>query len=209
MTRIDWKKRSLRLWILAAFLRGMTWLGIRADLLVIVREGEYPVEIDQPAASYDFRFLSQADIEQLVRLEPDVDKEQLETWFDEGKLCYGVWDGSRLIAKMWCDPHEFYHPTNPYKLGADEVYLFLAYVDPDYRGQGLAPQMRAAGYAALRENGRRRFYSYSRFFNTAARRFKAKLGAREEGLRIHFRFFGTWSRSLTFRWSDQTSRLSG
>ena len=101
---------------------------------------------------------------------------------------------------MWCDLDEFYHPTHPHKLTADEAYLFLAYVDPDYRGQGLAPKMRAAAYAALRELGRSKFYSYSGFFNTAARRFKAKLGAREEGLRLHFRLFGNWSKSTTFRW---------
>ena len=103
---------------------------------------------------------------------------------------------------MWCDLDEFYHPTRDEKLERDQAYLLVAYVDPDYRGQGLAPQMRAAGYDALRELGRHRFYSYSRFFNAAARRFKEKLGAREEGLRIHFRWFGRWSSCVTFPWGD-------
>lgn len=186
--------------MLAVLLRALKWLGINIDLLIIVREGEMPLENTQPIGAYDFDILTPADIEELVRLEPGTEPEELEKWFREGKRCYGLRDKSRLIAKMWCDFDEFYHPTSPYKLAADEVYLFLAYVDPDYRGQGLATLMRAMSYAALREMGRSKFYSYSRYFNTGARRFKAKLGAREEGLRIHTRLFGKWSKTLTFRY---------
>jgi len=193
------------MWFLAALLRGMKLIGIRIDLLVIEHENEISVETAQPPDNYDFGFLTAVNVEEIVRLDPEIDREKLKVWFREGRLCYGVRDNSRLIAKMWCDLNEFYHPTHPQKLAADEVYLFAAYVDPDYRGQGLAPLMRCAGYASLRDMGRSKFYSYSRFFNTAARRFKAKLGAREKGLRIHFRFFGRWSRSLTLRWSNQTA----
>jgi hypothetical protein len=101
-------------------------------------------------------------------------------WIQAGKLCFGIRDKGRLIAKMWCDFDESYHPTHPHKL--------------------------AAGYTALRGMGRSRFYSYSRYFNSAARRFKAKLGAREEGLRPHFRLFDNWSKSLTFRWRSQANQ---
>jgi RimJ/RimL family protein N-acetyltransferase len=188
------------LWILAAFLRALSWIGVRIDLLVIVREGETSIDVPQSPDNYNYDFVSAADSEELYRLDPENDREKLATWFQQGKLCFGIRDNRRLIAKMWCDLNEFYHPTHPHKLTADEAYLFLAYVDPDYRGQGLAPKMRAAGYAALRDMGRSRFYSYSRYFNSAARRFKAKLGAREEGLRLHFRLFGKWSKSLTIRW---------
>ncbi|MDH3275155.1 MAG: hypothetical protein OEM64_10230 [Gammaproteobacteria bacterium] len=59
--------------------------------------------------------------------------------------------------------------------------------------------MRAKSYAALRELGRNKFYSYTDFFNTAARRFKVKLGARNELLRMHVELFGKWSKTLTLR----------
>ena len=59
--------------------------------------------------------------------------------------------------------------------------------------------MRAAGYSALREMGRNKFYSYTDFFNTAARRFKLKLGARNEARRVHLELFGKWSKTLTLR----------
>ncbi|MGI9262483.1 MAG: GNAT family N-acetyltransferase, partial [Woeseiaceae bacterium] len=100
--------------------------------------------------------------------------------------------------KMWCDPDEMYHPIEAKRLEADEVYLQMAYVDPDYRGQNIAPLMRIAGYEALREIGKTRFYSYSMYENTRARRFKEKLGARSESLTIHVRWFGKWSICRTF-----------
>jgi RimJ/RimL family protein N-acetyltransferase len=177
----------------------MTWIGIRIDLFFTVREAETPVEIAQPPDAYNFSYLTAADVDDLIRLEPGADRERLNTWFREGKLCYGVRDNSRLVAKMWCDLDEFNYQPNYRKLVADEVYLYAAFADPKYRGRGLAPQMRAAVYASLREMGYRKFYSYTDFSNTAARRFKAKLGAQEEALRIHLELFKKWSTTLTLR----------
>ena len=185
--------------LLSALLRRMTWIGIRIDLFITVREAETPVEIAQPPDAYNFSYLTAADVDDLIRLEPGADRERLNTWFREGKLCYGVRDSSRLVAKMWCDLDEFSYQPNYRKLVADEVYLYAAFADPEYRGHGLAPQMRAAVYASLREMGYKKFYSYTDFFNTAARRFKAKLGAQEEALRIHLDLFEKWSTTLTLR----------
>ena len=182
-----------------ALLRRMTRVGIRIDPFTTVCEGETPVELAQPSSDYSFGFLTTANTEDLIRLEPGTDREKLNAWFQAGKLCFGVWDDSRLIGKMWCDLDEFNYPPNYRELASDEVYLYAAFTDPEYRGEGLAPLMRAAGYASLRELGYRRFYSYTDYFNTAARRFKAKLGAREECLRIHIDLFDTWSKTLTLR----------
>lgn len=203
----EWKKRPFRMWVLAALLRILTWIGVKADLLVIVREGLVPLKTKTWTNAYSFAFLGAEDIEALISLDAETPRDQLEQWFRDGKLCFGARDGTRLIAKMWCDLEEFYHPNVPRKLASDEAYLYLAYVHPDYRGKDLAPQMRAAGYSSLREIGRTKFYSYSRYFNTAARRFKAKLGAREDGLRIVFQLFGRWSTSLTFRWRVRPTAL--
>ena len=200
MSQSEPRIRPFRNRVLAVILRPLRWIGIDIDLLIIVREGVIPVENAPPRSDYDFDVLTPADVDQLIQLEPDTEPEKLREWFQEGKLCFGLRDNSRLIAKTWCDFGEFYHPTKPYKLASDEVYLLQAYVDPDYRGQGLATVMRSKSYAALREMGRSKFLSYSRYFNSAARRFKAKLGAREEGLTMHFRLFGRWSKSLTIRY---------
>ena len=169
------------------------------ELFITVREGETPVEVAQPPDTFTFALLTSADVDNLIRLEPDSDRHKLIDRLQEGKLCYGVWDQSRLIAKTWCDLDEFNYPPNYRRLGADEAYLYAAYADPDYRGQSLAPLMRAKCYESLRELGRNKFYSYTDFFNTAARRFKAKLGARDEALRMHLELFGKWSKTFTLR----------
>lgn len=169
------------------------------ELFFTVREGATPVAIAQSSEAFHFAFLTAEDIEDLIRLEPRADRQQSIARFRDGKLCYGVWDRSRLIAKMWCDLDEFNYPPNYRRLDADEVYLFGAFTDPDYRGQNLAPLMRAAGYSELRKMGRNKFYSYTDFFNTASRRFKIKLGARNEALRMYLELFGKWSKTYTLR----------
>jgi GNAT superfamily N-acetyltransferase len=169
------------------------------ELYFTVREGETPAAIAQPPEAFRLGFLTAEDVEDLIRLEPETDRKQLIDGFSKGKLCYGVWDKSRLIAKMWCDLDNLYHPPDYRRLDADEVYLYAAFVDPDYQGQGLAPLMRASSYSSLREMGRSKFYSYTDFFNTAARHFKVKLGAREEALRLHLGLFGKWSKTFTLR----------
>lgn len=196
------RKRSIRDWSLVLLIRVMRLFGVNMDLLVKVREGESISGRSEYKDRFHSRWLDRADLPDLVKLEPDADASQLEAWFREGKLCFGIWEDHRLIAKMWCDLDELYHPDQPIKLADDEVYLLLAFVDTDYRGHGLASRMRAEGFDWLRQQGRTRFYSYSRYFNSAARRFKAKLGAREEALLVHIQFFGHWSKSLSFQWNE-------
>lgn len=200
------KAGRFRMRVLAAIMRRLRWIGIRMEIFLTVREGETLVEVAQPNA-FSFAFLTVADVDDLVRLEPGTDRQKLIDWFQQGKLCYGIRDQSRLIAKMWCDLDEFNYPPNYRRLGSDEVYLYAAFADPEYRGHSLAPMMRAKGYEALRELGRNKFYSYTDFFNTAARRFKAKLGARNEALRIYLELFGKWSKTFTVRrWPRLPSR---
>ena len=124
--------------------------GVRIEPFFVVREAEESV--DMPAAPETFRFgyLEANDIDELVRLEPSVDRQELLAWISAGKHCYGVWDRNKLIAKMWCDLDEFSYSPNFRKLENDEAYMYAAYTDPEYRGMSLAPLMRANCYNALR-----------------------------------------------------------
>ena len=54
-------------------------------------------------------------------------------------------------------------------------------------------------YGALRAMGRDSFFSITEYFNTAARRYKEKLGAVDESLHLHVGIFGWSSRTLTLR----------
>lgn len=153
----------------------------------------------RPADRLRFGPVTAADIDGLLRMEPRPARPELERRFAEGMLCYGVRDGATLVAKTCCDLAEFNYPPARRKLESDEAYLFAAYIDPDYRGHNLAPYMRAECYEALRAMGRTRLWSYTDYYNTPARRFKAKLGAVEEALCLHVELFGRWSRTLTLR----------
>jgi len=174
-------------------------VGVTIELFLTVREGENPTDFDQTHCIFSLGFLTAAEVDELIRFSGGTSREELCDWFREGKLCYGVRDGPLLIARMWCDLTEFSFPPNFRRLADDEVYLFAASAHPDYRGRNVAPLMRGACYASLRKMGRTRFYSYTDYFNTPARRFKAKLGARDEALKLHVDLFGKWSKTMTLK----------
>lgn len=182
-----------------SILRRLRRVGIRIEPFLTVREGEHQADFYQTQHTFTFDFLNLEDAEELVRFELGASRDEIHKLFRKGKLCYGAKVSQHLAAKMWCDLEEFNFPPNYRKLADDEVYLFAAYSHPDYRGQKLAPIMREACYASLRKMGRTRFYSYTDYFNTAARRFKAKLGARNEAIKLHVNLFGKWSRTFTLK----------
>lgn len=182
-----------------AILRRLRKIGLHIEPFYTVLEGSTEKEQMLLNARFRFGFVSAQEFDALAEFEQSESRGTLRKWLDEGKRCYAVWDGDRLIANMWCDFEEFSYAPNYRRLGSDEVYLFAAYSHPDYRGQSLAPTMRLRCYEALTELGISRFYSYTEFFNAAARRFKEKLGARNEELRLHVCLFGRWSSTITLR----------
>lgn len=186
-------------WPLRALLALLRRVGVRIQPFITMREGLAPTGLEHQAQLLNVVPITAAAIDDLVRHMPNADGGTLRGWFGDDKICFGLRAGSDLIATMWCDLRQFNYPPNYRLLAADEAYLFAAYIDPRYRGQNLAPLMRVACYEELRKLGRRRFCSYSEYLNTSARRFKAKVGAAEEELRVHFSLFGKWSRTLTVR----------
>ena len=166
-----------------------------------IREGALNADPTQPSEPFIFAELTAADAADFDLLsDPKDDSATALERFGRGNLCFGIRDGSRLVAKTWCDLEQVTYYYCRRKLDPGEVYLFAAYADPAYRGRGLAPMMRSACYAELRRRGFSRFYSYSEYLNLPARRFKSKLGAVEENLKIHCDFHGKWSRTLTFNY---------
>lgn len=182
-----------------AVLRRLARLGLRLHPFLLVREGGELRHPRRPDERFRFGPVTADDIDELLRMEPRPARDVLERWFTEGKRCHGVRDGTKLVAKTWSDLAEFNYPPAYRKLGADEAYLFAAYIDPPYRGHNLAPFMRAECYTVLRAMGRTRLWSYTDYYNAPARRFKSKLGAVDEALCLHVELFGKWSKSLTLR----------
>ena len=158
-----------------------------------------PADFVPVESEFVFAEITEANIKELVELEPETIAEKHLERFRQGKLCFGLWHGPRLVAKAWCDVDEINSPWGPARLGPGEAYFFWAYSDPAYRGRNLAPALRLACYAELRRRGYSRFFSYSEYFNRPARRFKQKLGAVEQDVRLHVDLFGRWSRTFTLR----------
>lgn len=192
-------KQPLNQRIIPGILRRLERVGILVHPFLVASGREKPLDLDLSRVDYAFGFLSEADIDALLRLEPEASRQALRGWFGEGKLCFGVKDGQRIVAKMWCDFEAFNFPPNFRTLSADEVYLFAAYVDLDYRGRSLATMMRGACCASLREMGYIRFCSYTDYFNYASRKVHAKLEAHFEALCLHLDLFGRWSRTFTLK----------
>ncbi len=189
----------MRVRLVPAILRRLRKIGLHIEPFYTVLEGSTEKEQMLLNARFRFGFIAEEEFDALADFEQSEPRGTLRRWLAEGKRCYAVWDGERLIANMWCDFKEFSYGPNYRRLKSNEVYLFAAYSHPDYRGQSLAPTMRLRCYEALSEMGLSRFYSYTEFFNAAARRFKEKLGARNEELRLHVCLFERWSRTITLR----------
>lgn len=183
----------------SAVLRMLKRLGVGIEIYFTVREDGHAAVMETRDSSLSTGFLHRNDAQQIAEVKYGGGLEQTLRWFDEGKLCFGVKDGSRIVGKMWCDLDAFHFPPELRKLEPDEAYFFAAAVCDQYRGQNIAPLMRIALSDALRAKSRRRFYSYTEYFNKPARRFKEKLGCRNETLRLYVNLFGKWKRTWTLK----------
>ncbi len=184
--------------VVAAVLRRLERIGLVLRPFVLIREGIAsgpPVVAD---ARFRAGFIDEADIPELVR-SGSRDAATCRDRLQQGQLCYGIKDGERIVAKMWCDLSEINFRPMRRALAPNEAYLYAAYTDPDVRGQNLAPLMREQCYAALRARGRDVFWSYSDYYNAPARRFKEKLGAIETAVGLYVSIFGRPVRTVILR----------
>ena len=182
--------------------RRLERVGIAISVFFLVREGEVaPQEAprDSRYGQFPVVTLLPSDIDEIVKLDPAESYALARERFDEGNLCFGLRDGARLVAKMWCDVTYLNHEPIRRALAPHEGYLFAAYTDSAYRGHQLAPRLRLACYEVLRRAGRTSLISHTLCCNAASRRFKAKLGAVEEGLYLHLCLFGKWSATWKLR----------
>ncbi|MBE7420193.1 MAG: GNAT family N-acetyltransferase [Ideonella sp.] len=175
-------------------------LGIEAELFFVTAEGVMPagepIRID---SRYSAGWAGPDDIPELVRVEPGTPAALCAERLRSGLRCFAIKDGARIVAKMWCEMDECRDPGWRRRLDDDEAYLFNAYTDPSLRGQNLAPSMRQQCYAALRAIGRTRVFSCTDYTNTAARRFKRKLGAIDEVLCLRLSRAGGAGRTWVLR----------
>ncbi len=189
------KSRRLLGWILRLLQR----LGIRVNLFYEVEEGRLAIEKPLHHPDITMSLAGVSDLDQLLLLQKEHTRVSLERWFMEGKLCFVARFENELGALMWADLEAFNYPPNFRRLESDEAYLFAAIAAPQLRGMNVTPSLRVYCYETLRKRGIRRFYSYTDYLNVAARRFKAKLNARETALRMYVDLWGLWRRTFTIK----------
>jgi GNAT superfamily N-acetyltransferase len=145
------------------------------------------------------RRLTVADVNEMVRitLRPPTATDLASSV--EKYYCLGLFHEGELAAYAWANTRGVPVPDSGgaklFELTADEAYLFDMYVIPRHRGTRLAGTLAQWMHSQLIGLGRHHFYSLTIAFNRSARRFKARLGAREMELRLY----------LHLRWG----RLSG
>ena len=121
------------------------------------------------------------------------------TLLDERCLCFGLKLKGEIAAYMWCNLHRCHSRIAKFPLKEDEAYLCSAVTLKAYRGRNLAPLLRYELYRYLNQIGRTNFYSITEYFNTPARKFKEKLGARQLRLSLHIRLGSRYQRNMTLK----------
>jgi GNAT superfamily N-acetyltransferase len=144
--------------------------------------------------------LSPAEIEE-VYAHPDSEVMAYEkaTLLDERCLCFGLKLKGEMAAYMWCNLHQCHSRLTKFPIKENEAYLCSAVTLKAYRGRNLAPLLRYELYRYLDQIGRTNFYSITEFFNTPARKFKEKLGARPLRLRLHIRLGSRCQWNITLK----------
>lgn len=188
----------LRLWFDA-----LSKFGLRITPYYVVLEGLFGGTIstfEKPLGEYELGYLIEEDMPAVAaipgrRLPLGSLRERLTI----GQRCFGVKFQGQPVAFNWFDFEQFRFDQYQFKLKPNEVCLYDAYTDMDFRGRGLAPYIRYHSYKELERMGRHRIYSGSDYFNTSSLRFKQKLKAKLIELHLVIIFFKRWRRRFVLK----------
>ncbi len=149
------------------------------------------------------RQLTGADVQEMLRitLRPPAASELTSNL--EQHYCLGLFCEGALVAYAWASTRRLPVPESRgaklFDLTSDEVYLFDMYVIPRHRGTRLARTLAQTIQWQMTQLGRPNFYSLTIAFNRSARRFKARVGAREMELRLYLHLRWGKLRGVDFR----------
>ena len=171
---------SLRygLWM-QRIIRQLRRVGLDINLYYLIREGAQTHEVVWPDLAVDFpsELIAPEDLSAVAAFTDWVTVKGLQDRLDKGHLGVVLKHGDQVAGYAWADFDEVNDVDCNYVLQPGEVYLYDAFIAPDYRGHGLAPYLRFECYKRLRSAGKHTFYSISNYFNRPAIRFKQKLQA--------------------------------
>lgn len=155
--------------------------------------------VDPDLGPVSARPLSPAEIEEVYTHPEGKLMGDEATLLDEHCLCFGLKVKGETAACMWCNLNRCHSRIVRFPIREDEAYLCSAVTLKTYRGKNLAPLLRYELYRYLNQFGRTNFYSITEYFNTPARKFKEKLGARHLRLGLHIRLFNKCDWNITLK----------
>jgi len=165
-------------------------IGVCAYPYFLVRE--LPLkrpELAECGEGLDSRFLEPAELIEVSKMpQRPRDLVRLERRLQNGG-CFGIFEAGKLAAYSWYSSEKIPTAIGGHalcKLPSNTLYLYDAYVRPDFRGRRIAGLMRHLLHQALATQGATSFISITLAFNKSSRRFKSKLGAEEFETRLLF-----------------------
>ncbi len=169
--------------IAAALRWRLTRIGIEVIPYYWIEEGRHEVSLPplQDESNFTFEFLDASDLKAIMSMKPrDFPNRRLEFMlkrFQKGNLCFGAKYNNEHVAWTWIDFDEAKFLGNSLALESHEAYLKDMFTRDQFRGRNIAPHLRKKTYAALKDMGKNKFYSFSDLLNYPSLRFKSKLRA--------------------------------
>lgn len=161
-------------------------LGFKVELYYLLREnGLNPVPGDYShpkggGEDYETGFLGREEMMAIARVPGGgVTENQVREWFDDGRTCFGLKQGGKILSYVWCNFRECRYLGLRIPLKDDEAYLFNTQTLRSHRGRNLAGLVRARLYRELSGRGMVHYYNVVSVFNRPSLRVKKKLGARK------------------------------
>ena len=158
-----------------------------------------PPEIKGDIKEYKLEYLGVDDMQYISDNARGNRKEILLDHLNEGKKCLGLKHHEEIVAFMWIDFKECDFRPNKHRLKSNEAYLSSMYTMESYRGMNIAPYLRYKCYGILNEMGIDTLYSVSEFFNSAAIKYKRKLGVKHQKLILFIGLFKKVRLSFTLK----------
>lgn len=193
--------------LLHSLLGQLQRIGIAIHPYYLVSEQRIPVSelqlsIEPKLDALTTEFLTPDEIHEVITPLEEARAEKgytAQQRIEDGCLCFGVKQGSKVIAYTWCDLNVCNHEPLPMSLASSQAYLFDMYTFEECRGKNIAPFMRHRLYSLLAEMGRNEFLSVTDAFNNASRRFKEKLGAYPLKKYLYLRLGSLFERNLLLK----------
>lgn len=193
------RNRLLMQWAFDRLASGLSSLGITIQISVNYREGV--VEIDQPQPRLDdftWGLAAAEDMGEIAEIKAQTTfREEILERAARGAECYVVRHAGRIVAFTWCEVNGPPRPRFGLTFGAGDAYIFDAYTVPSYRGLNLLPFLEYQLLRDLKRRGCDHVLSSTDAFNRAARRYKAKLGARPLAMQLYVGILGRFQKILT------------